>query len=308
MTRPLLTIGARPDQPAAMAAGDADQGRRRTAAAATASAETDRGIGFRGKLLNAFDSPLVGLSPWIVFALVSGPGRLELACVLALALALTIVAVGRLRGGSLKLLELSDLSFFGCLAVVVALASGGTQDWLETWSGEIANVALVVIAAGSIAVRTPFTIQYARERVDPSVWNTPRFQRVNYAISGAWALAFAVQAASGAFGDAVLNDSNNLWTGWIIQIFALILAVQFTVWYPKRTRGLALQRQGLPSEPPPPVRQLFVGMTGWLIVIGILVLVLDSGPTWLGIALIAAGTVTTRQLKRDGDAAHAAAT
>jgi hypothetical protein len=159
-----------------------------------------------------------------------------------------------------------------------------------------------------MAARTPFTIQYARERVDPSVWNTPRFLRVNYAISGAWALAFVVQAASGAFGDAVLDDPKNLWTGWIIRTLALILAVQFTVWYPKRTRALALQHEGLSTEPPPPVRQLFVGMTSWLIVIGVLVLVFDGGPTWLGIALIVAGGVITRQLKRDGDAANAAAT
>jgi hypothetical protein len=49
-------------------------------------------------------------------------------------------------------------------------------------------------------------------------------------------------------------------------------------------------------------------MTGWLIVFGTLALVFDGGPAWLGIALIVVGGVIPRQLKRDRDAADAAAT
>jgi hypothetical protein len=252
------------------------------------------GSRLRSGVLRLLDSPLVGLSPWIVYTLVSGPGRLELSCVLALGTALVFVVLGRLRGGSLKLLELSDVVFFGALAVVVAVASPGTYRWLETWSGEVANIALVLIAVGSMLARVPFTLQYARETVDRSLWDNPAFLRTNYVITGAWALAFLVEAASGAYGDAVLHDSNNLWTGWIIQTAALVVAAQFTVWYPQRVRARAPGS----TEEPPPVAQFLVSLTGWLTVIGILVLVFDGGPTWLGVGLIVAGSALTHQLAR----------
>ncbi|MFJ2604745.1 hypothetical protein ACIO13_07090 [Streptomyces sp. NPDC087425] len=187
------------------------------------------------------DSPILGLLPWIIFAVVVGPGRFELGVALALACAVAVVIAGRVwrPGSSWKLLEFCDVAFFALLTLVGTLASEGTLRWLETYSGEIANIALLVIAFGSMALRMPFTLQYAREQVPRAQWESPLFLRTNYIVTGVWGAAFLVAAIAGAYGDLVQHDPNNIWTGWIIQIAAIVAALRFTRWYPARVRARA---------------------------------------------------------------------
>jgi hypothetical protein len=261
--------------------------------------------GAKAFLFKLLDSPIAGLSPWIANALIAGPSRLELSAVVALALALLIFALGRLRGRSVKTLELSDIVFFGGLALFVALASDSTYGWLELWSGEIANIALAVIALGSILLREPFTLQYAREEAPREVWETPQFLHVNYVITWAWAIAFLIGAASGFYGDQVLESSNNLWTGWVIQTAAIIVAIQFTAWYPDRAQARFAREAGQPADEVP-ISGLLVPLGGWVIAVGIIVLVSGEGPTALGIGLIAVGYVITHLLVRDSQDAGSA--
>jgi hypothetical protein len=231
------------------------------------------------------DGPLTGLAPWIVLAVVEGPGRLAWAAGIALALSLLFIAVDLLRGRSLKLLGVLDVVFFAALLAVHFLLDQAGQDWMETWVGEIANITLVVIAVGSMLARMPFTIQYAREEVDEQYWRTPRFLRINYVITGVWAAAFLVAAIAGFYGDAVLRDSDNLWTGWVIQTAAMLIALQFSAWYPE--------------DPRPPLSALLAPLAVWLIPVGILILAADGGPGWLGYAFIAAGVVAQVFLRKE---------
>ncbi|MGY4961913.1 hypothetical protein [Streptomyces sp. 900105245] len=248
-------------------------------------------------LKGVLESPIVGMSPWIVFSLVVGPGRFEIAVALALACTVVLVAAGRLlnRGSSWKILEVSDLVFFAGLAVVGALAGQGTLRWLETYAGEVSNIALVVIAFGSMAVGMPFTLQYAREQVDPAHWHTPEFLRTNHVITGVWGLAFLVAAVSGAYGDIVLHDPNDLWTGWIIQILAIVAAIRFTDWYPKVVRARVLRERGEPLAEEPGLSGLLLPLAGLLVPVGIAVLIFEN--TWGGLSLIALGSVLTKILR-----------
>ncbi|MGW7635749.1 hypothetical protein [Streptomyces decoyicus] len=168
-----------------------------------------------GRLSRLLGSPVIGMTPWIAMSVLVGPGRYELAVGVSLALAVAIVIAGRIRspGASLKILEISDVVFFAAMAVIGIFASPGMHRWLESYSGELSNIALMVIALGSMAVKVPFTLQYAREQVPREFWDNPRFLRTNYRITGAWAAAFGVAAIAGAYGDLVLHDANNLWTG-----------------------------------------------------------------------------------------------
>ncbi|HST40255.1 MAG TPA: hypothetical protein VLK58_12130 [Conexibacter sp.] len=245
-------------------------------------------------------NPLVGLAPWIVYSLVEGEGRLEESAAIALGFALAILMAGWLRGSKPKLLEYSDVIFFGALAIFVAVASDDTHAWLERWSGEVANIALVVIALGSIALRQPFTLAYAKESAPRELWSNPVFLRTNYVITWAWAIAFGIEAASGFYGDLVLDDSNNIWTGWIIQTFPLIVAAQFTLWYPQRIRALGALERGERVRVPP-LGDFLAQVTPWLTVIGIIVLSMDE-PWWLGVGFIVVGVGLTKQLKQAADA------
>lgn len=264
-------------------------------------ADAERSGGRAGAVVDMLlANPLVGLAPWIVYSLVEGNGRLEESAAIALGLALAILMAGWLRGSRPKLLEYSDVIFFGALAIFVAVASDDTHAWLERWSGEVANIALVVIALGSIALRQPFTLAYAKESAPRELWSNPVFLRTNYVITWAWAIAFGIEAASGFYGDLVLDDSNNIWTGWIIQTFPLIVAAQFTLWYPQRIRALGALERGERVRVPP-VGDFLAQVTPWLTVIGIIVLSMDE-PWWLGVGFIVVGVGLTKQLKQAADA------
>ncbi|MFI8520794.1 hypothetical protein ACIGEZ_23640 [Streptomyces sp. NPDC085481] len=255
----------------------------------------------RGVVAGFLENPVVGMAPWIIFSLLVGPGRFEIAVALALATTIVLVAAGRMvdRGSSWKLLEVADAVFFALLAVVGAVASDGTLRWLETYAGEVSNIALVVIAFGSMAFRMPFTLQYAREQVDPAYWHTPTFVRANYVITGVWGLAFLVAALAGAYGDLVLHNPDNIWTGWIIQILAIIAALRFTAWYPAVARARARRAAGLPGPDPPGLSGMLVPLAGLLVPVGIAVLILES-VWWPGVALIVAGVLLTKALRQSG--------
>ncbi|TQF74173.1 hypothetical protein FK531_05880 [Rhodococcus spelaei] len=245
------------------------------------------------------DGPLTGLAPWIVLGVFEGPGRLVVAAGVALALSVVFVVVDLARGRSLKILGVVDVAFFAGLLMLHFSIDEAGQEWMEVWVGEIANVTLVLIAVGSMLARVPFTIQYAREEVEEQYWRTPTFLRVNYVITGAWALAFLIAAVAGFYGDAILDDPDNLWTGWVIQTAALLCALQFTNWYPDVARARAAVAEGRPAEPVPPLRELFAPLAVWLVPIGIITLAMDGGPTWLGIAFIVVGVGTNALLRRN---------
>ncbi len=258
-----------------------------------------------GRLVDAaLANPLIGLSPWIVYTLIEGNGRLELSSAVAFGMALAIVLLGILRGGRPKLLELSDTIFFGALAIFVAVASDDTHAWLERWSGEVANLALVAIALGSIVVRQPFTLAYAKEGTPRELWHNPGFLRTNYLITWAWAIAFLIEAASGFVGDLVLDDANNLWTGWIIQTLPLIIAAQFTMWYPQRVRAMGRLAQG-EAVPVPTITEFLAHVWPWLTVIGVIVLAAGGAPWWVGVGFIVAGVGLTQQFKQAATATAA---
>ncbi|MEE1753411.1 hypothetical protein [Streptomyces sp. SP18CS02] len=253
-----------------------------------------------GRIARMLESPVVGMSPWIAFSVLAGPGRFEIAVVVSLALAVALLVGGRAvrRGSSVKLLEVADVVFFAAMAIVGIVASEGTYRWLETYAGELSNIALVLIAFGSMAVRMPFTLPYARERADRKHGKSPEFLRANYVITGAWGVAFLVAAIAGGFGDLVLRNSNNLWTGWIIQIVAIIAALRFTEWYPQVVRAR------LAGEPEPPVRSLLIPFVGLLIPIGVVVLVFDAAASWFGVGLMILGVILARALRSDAAITH----
>jgi hypothetical protein len=247
----------------------------------------------QGVLERVMANPLVGLSPWILYSLVEGENRLELSAAVALGLAVVILAINWIKGSSPKMLEYSDVVYFAGLAIVVAFSSAATHDWLELWGGEVANVALLVITLGSVLIRRPFTLQYAREDTPREFWDQPEFLRVNYLITWVWIAAFAIEAASGFFGDAVLHDSNNIWTGWIVQTLPLIVAAQFTIWYPNRLRAV---REGRLASAPT-VNDFLATVTPWITVVGIIVLSAGGAPVWVGIGLIVVGILATKLLR-----------
>src|SRR6202000_2332793 len=99
----------------------------------------------------------------------------------------------------------------------------------------VVDAGLLLIVTISIAIRQPFTLQYAREQVPQQMWASREFVRTNYVITAVWALAFAALGAA----DAMLLYLPDLPPrfGIIVTVLALVGAFKFTAWYPDRAQA-----------------------------------------------------------------------
>jgi hypothetical protein len=175
---------------------------------------------------------LLAFAPFIAFALVDRlVGTTEGLIAGAVIAAALLIRDWLTPGRSPKILEIGTVVLFGVLAIYAVSAN-------PTWS--IAGVrlrvdlGLLIIVLLSMALRRPFTLQYAQEQVPAEFWNSPQFLRTNTVITAAWALAFFVM---------VLADLTLVYLpelppriAIIMTIVALVAAFKFTGWYPERAK------------------------------------------------------------------------
>lgn len=250
-------------------------------------------------LLLFLDDPVTGLLPWFAIAFLVGPLTFFWASVVALGLSAALVVGSKLRGEEVKVLEISDLAFFVGLTIVAAAAGPSVISWLSDHADEVSNVAIALLAYGSLAIGRPFTSQYTVSRFpNASEELRAHLDRVGTWI---WAVALTFAAAAGFYGEFVLPDlSTNLWTGWVLQTAPLIVAFNATIWFDRR----ALARQA-GEAPFPGVWALLRDISFWFIPSGALSLVFNSAPPWVGWLLVAIGVFLTLlfwalQVREDG--------
>lgn len=177
---------------------------------------------------------LLAFAPFIVFVVVERlagiPAGLGAgAAVSAFLLIRDLLTPGR----GVKLLELGTLFLFGFLALY-ALAMN--PRWSIAAVRLRVDAGLMLIVLASMALRQPFSLQYARARVDREHWDSPEFLQVNYVISAAWAVAFGVLVLA----DIVMATMPALphAGGVAATVVALAAAAWFTGWYPEQRRRM----------------------------------------------------------------------
>jgi hypothetical protein len=251
------------------------------------------------RLLDSYlDSPLSGLAPWILVSVLGGPGRFGTAIAIVFGLTLFTVWAGHRRGDRMHSLTVFGAAYFGVLLVIRALTGSGADEWLGTWTGEMSNIALAVFAIGTLLIRRPFTMSYAKETTPEELWDAPGFMRINFAVSAVWAASFAFAAVVGFIGIVWVHDSDNFWTAWVLQLAATFFALAFTGTYPDYA-GLKWEReQGLSTEPLPSLLPIVDWLPSFAITVGILGLVIDEVPQWLGITLIVVGALSAIVVRR----------
>jgi hypothetical protein len=168
----------------------------------------------------------LGFVPWILFAVLCRRDTLQAAVVVGLVGALVISAPS-LRAGRPKILELGTVAFFVVFLLVVFVVDPGADDFLNRYARAIATAGLALIAAVSLLVGRPFTEQYAREQVDPSLWNTARFKAVNRNFTLGWILVFLAMAASHLVAGAIDTHRAETIFNWIIPIGLIVAMVKY---------------------------------------------------------------------------------
>jgi hypothetical protein len=175
---------------------------------------------------------LLAFAPFIAFVIIErtvgvSAGLAAGALVSAVLLARDLVS----RERRVKILEIGTFLLFGGLTLYAVLYGAS---WSVAAVRLRVDAGLMAIVLASIALRQPFTLQYAREKVAPELWNTPTFVRVNYVITFAWALAFGAMVVADvlmAYMPSVPHAA-----GVVLTIAALYAAIKFTGWYPQQQR------------------------------------------------------------------------
>lgn len=174
---------------------------------------------------------IVSFLPFLVFAVGLHLGYVALALWgAAIVAAVLLVRDVAINHKSAKILEVGTLVLFLALALYTSLSG---RDWTIPDIRLIIDGGLFAIAAGSLAIGRPFTLQYAREGAPASIWHSPAFLAVNRRITLVWCAAFLVMVAT---------DAAMIWLPQIPQrldIVATILALVAAVRYTKHAAGSA---------------------------------------------------------------------
>jgi hypothetical protein len=174
---------------------------------------------------------LLAFSPFLAFVVVEA--TVGVTAGLAAAALISVAMLLRdfvSRERRVKILEVGTLLLFGALACY-AYAFGAS--WSVPAVRLRVDAGLLLIVLASIALRQPFTMQYARERIAAERWHAPAFLRVNDVITSAWAAAFAAMVAADLLMAYVPTVPR--WIGVAITVAALGAAVRFTGWYARRS-------------------------------------------------------------------------
>lgn len=176
----------------------------------------------------SFVKLLLSFAPWVAFLIIArgSLARVEIALVVALTLSVVMAALKLHRG----IIMWVGLAFFTGATIAVL---GFHNLWTVAHLGVLANGALALGAWGTLLIRRPFTLEYAREHTDPAKWNDPLFIRVNVLLTAVWASTFTVNTA------LAWVLMKHLWPEWACHTAsyaALIAAAAFTSWYPVHVR------------------------------------------------------------------------
>lgn len=178
---------------------------------------------------------LLSFSPFIVFAILMRTTTASIALFAGAAVALALVIREMIGGKSIKVLEAGTAILFGALGAYVSLSPAA---WSILGVRLAVDAGLLAIVLISIAIRLPFTLQYAREQVSPEIAAMPMFLAINTTITWAWAAAFAVLVIADII--MLYVPDVPLWVGIALTVGALYGAIKFTKWYPEQMRAKAI--------------------------------------------------------------------
>lgn len=169
---------------------------------------------------------VVGFAPFILFTLLSRLS-VDLALWVAFAAAFVVVIRDFVESPSLRLLDVGSFTLFALLA----LGRGFLDPNLSLlWVRFIAALSLFLLLGLPLALKRPFSVDYARLNPREAEWPPALFLRVNILVSGAWVTGFALMAA--ADGAVAFNPDLPLYGSIAVSVIALAAAVTFTLRYP----------------------------------------------------------------------------
>lgn len=180
-------------------------------------------------VLKSFLKMLLSFAPWLFFLIIAQHSMFRLKVGIIGAAVLTVVmAVARLHRGVIMWV---GILFFTYAIVAVVLLN---NMWAVHYMGALANGALAVGTWTGMALKRPFTLEYAREHTDPSLWKNPAFLRTNYLMTTIWGVVFTVNASLA--WQRSIQPTMPDWVYEAITYILLVSAMFISTWYPDYLR------------------------------------------------------------------------
>jgi len=171
------------------------------------------------------------LAPYGAFSLLMLLTSAKVSLFAAAAICLLVIGFDILAGRSIKILGAGSAILFAALGLYLTLIDSGLS---HSAVKLVVDAGVFAISLGSLAVRFPFTLQYAREVVDAETAALPGFLKANYIITSAWAGAFLLMMIANVL--MMYVPGLPLWSGLVIAFAARNSAAYFTKWYPQYRR------------------------------------------------------------------------
>ena len=172
------------------------------------------------------------LAPFGAFSLLMLLTSAAVSLFASAAICLAVVGYDLIRGRSIKLLGAGSVILFGALGGYITLVDTSLSSSAVKLSVDAGVLAISLL---SLAMRRPFTLQYALEAVDAETAKLPGFMTANYIITWAWTGAFVLMMVANVL--MIYVPGLPLWAGLAIVFAARNSAVYFTKWYPQHRRA-----------------------------------------------------------------------
>jgi hypothetical protein len=175
---------------------------------------------------------MLAFAPFIVFAVLDrylgSTGALVAGAVISGAL---IARSWMKPGHPVRILEIGTFILMLLLAIYTATAGSA----LSVIGVRLcADTGLLLIVLISMALRRPFTMEYARDQVAAEYWNSPRFIKINYVLTAGWAVAFAAMVVAEIGILFIPGLPTSIGVGAVVA--AILGGFAFTDWYPKHVK------------------------------------------------------------------------
>jgi hypothetical protein len=168
------------------------------------------------------------LAPYGAFATLMLVTSAAVSLFASAAICLVVMAYDAFRRRTIKMLGAGSVILFAALGAYITLVDSGLSSSAVKLT---VDAGVFAISLTSLAIRQPFTLQYAREIVDAETAQLPGFMRANYIITWAWTGAFVLMMIANAL--MIYVPGLPLWSGLLIAFAARNSAVYFTRWYPE---------------------------------------------------------------------------
>ncbi len=181
----------------------------------------------------------IGFIPWIIYWSFSGAGLWTFAILGGLTASIGLVSFRYIRKRDFKTMEVVTLGYFAVHAIVTLVFG---SPFLMTYGAIVNYLVLAGMAFGTLALKSPFTYQYAKEDWDKSYWTDPAFIQINEIITGVWGGIFLFNALLGALAVFVFPEQELLFAV-ILSNICVVAGIIFSSRFPTYASRKSVQER-----------------------------------------------------------------